>query len=235
MANISDEFSDHQTLQAARSVELAERAYRLKDRADDESVRDKLETAGDELIRVDNPARFYGAQSILETCQNWSDDRRSLAHELNVADQELQGEPPMTLAEMDKFLDDCSDSCLSSSLEDIRDLGSMIRSDRQVLSAVGASTDRKVALDSLLTIVEHLLLNSGTITNPLVTDPKIKKLRAVRDTVLVERELVADLKSLITEDQKQKQSGMALKLARETLDEVFKSIDSQNLTDHYKP
>ncbi|GAC1392121.1 MAG: hypothetical protein NVSMB46_07020 [Candidatus Saccharimonadales bacterium] len=226
--------SDYDTTIRARSIELAERAYRLQSHAISSEVADKLNSAGDELIHLDNPDRFYTSQSILETDGVWTEDQRSLAHELNVVDQQIHSERNLTLNEALTVLANWANTCTKNDKPEVRQFGSTINANVQMLAQEISSQDRKTALNGLIEIIEHLLKNAHIANKPGTTDDRIKQLRALRDVLLIQREVSSDINELLLEDQNQKQQIDRVSYARDILDEIYKTINPTPSTDDQK-
>src|ERR1019366_5215756 len=116
---------DNDTLKA-RSIELAERANRLKDKASESDIRDKFDNAADVLIQIDKPDRFYLAQSKLENDAAWTEEMRSLAHEIDLADKTIRDDELLSLDETIQILGQWNKNYLSSTTTEIHETGVLI-------------------------------------------------------------------------------------------------------------
>ena len=204
----------------ARSLELAERAYRLKERAGDSATTEKLDKVGDTLIEINNANRFYLAQTYLELIGIWAEDRRSLAHEINTEDQTLRKLNAITFEQVHEILETWVRAYTSSTVKTTISFGFTIQ---KVLAGLDGQ-NKKEEFDTILEIIEQLLLNSDVVINPSTIDSRILQLRAMRDALLVKRELDVDLGELNEENRAEGDQVARVELARSTLANVYDSM-----------
>ena len=208
----------------ARSIELAERANRLRDKANDSAIKDKFDNAADSLIQIDNIDRFYLAQTMLEKDTAWSEEMRSLAHEINSAHHVLTNSTPISFEASMQTLEGWNKVYLSSSSPEISKIGSEIDSALQTLYINDPRSDRKYALDYLISFFETVLSHIQTNNIANEDDPTVNQLRNMRDAVLVRRELTIDISELVKENADENINDDSVKLARETIAELYKTI-----------
>jgi hypothetical protein len=211
----------------ARSIELAERAFRLRDRATDEDTRKKLHATGNELIMTDNAHRFYDAQGILEVGDVWVEDQRVLAHEMSVVDRMMRR---ATSISFDSALDAVNEwvegSLDQQSEKDADNLTVRLAESLRTLLVSNDEHRRKDAIAFVLSYVEDVLRYSHTQEpNPEyeMEDPLILKLRDIRDSLLVHRELLYDEDELVDGFKNEGDKVERLGLARHQLDELYKA------------
>lgn len=208
----------------ARSIELAERAYRLKVRTNDAALKEKLESVGDQLILIEDPERFYNAQTILETVDLWLEDRRSLAHELNTIDKQINGQKNTSFAEVLLIIRKWVEGYSLSPSPAVKEYGLKML---ELLSSVSSATTReqkKHSLISLLESIEDLLVNTHTAGSKAESTQRVRMLRSLRDAVIVQRELQVDEQDLLQRNDQEISQGDRVKAAREVLEEVYSGI-----------
>jgi len=209
----------------ARSIELAERANRLRDKTSDSVIKEKFDSAADTLVQIDKLDRFYLAQSMLEKDTAWSEEMRSLAHELNSADHVIKSSSPISFENAVQTLKEWDIGYLSSPNPETAKTGTEIDSALALLNADDPKSDRKQALDSLISFFETLLSHIQTQNEMSETDnPKVIQLRNMRDAVLVNRELTIDISELVKENDNENINENSVELARETLNELYDAI-----------
>lgn len=208
----------------ARSIELAERAYRLKDRADNDTLKLKLDNAGDILIQVNDQNRFYLAQSKLENDTTWTEATRALAHEINTADQLLKNIKVLNFEAAMKFLEQWTTQYMTSSNSSTRQTGSMINSAIQMIILKEPSLTQKESINYLISFLEAILsqIEIGVTEDQLSATVLI--IRNVRDALLSARELLIDEGELLAKDEQENQEVDRVELARESLKEIYATI-----------
>jgi hypothetical protein len=209
----------------ARSVELAERAFRLRDRSTDDETKQKLHGVGNELIIIDNLHRFYDAQNILEVGDMWTEDQRSLAHELSMSDHQLRSEQVMSFNEALKFIEHWIDVATANKSSETDPVTDQLRVSLETIHDTNDTARGKAAINSILSYVEDVLQYAHVNENAVneTSSPTVLSLRNVRDCLLVHRELLFDEKDL---SEKFKDEGMKVErlgLARHQLDELYKA------------
>lgn len=203
----------------ARAVELAERALRLRDRATDDNTKEKLHSVNNELINLENRQRFYDAQKSLEVVENWTEDQRALAHEMSVADRQLRGLTSLsikdTINQLFEIIEKIGDSADSS----ITLLGTNLR----ILTETGNSSQKKNALSYILGFLEDMLqhIDQDDDHQNELTDPSVLKFRNMRDSLLIDRELLYDENDLVNNYKSEGEKIDRLGLARHQLDELY--------------
>jgi len=214
----------------ARSIELAERAYRLKKLANGAQNRQVIDDTADELIRVDNPQRFHVAQSKLELKNIWPEELRSLAHEINVADHSLKGTSPLSSEEAYKILEQWAQVYTQSQQHEVIQTGFNILNAVESLASADAAKTRKESFNYLITLIETMMARVQlTIKDDFASNASIDLLRNIRDAVLMEREMVVDDAELLDADQVDDNQVADIQLARKSLDEIYKTIEPVNL------
>ena len=211
----------------ARSVELAERAFRLRDRAEDTPTKEKLHNAGNELVLIDNRQRFYDAQRILEQGDAWTEDQRALAHELNVADRTYRGNNSISFEDARQFIETLVATTTNSRPNGIDELTEKLSQHFRTLTVSNDEQRRKVAIDFILSYIEEGLQHSHNeegIKNEM-TDPIVLTLRGIRDSLLVHRELLFDENELMNTYQNEGAQIERLGLARHQLDQLYAAAD----------
>lgn len=215
----------------ARSIELAERAYRQKDRTRDDSVKSRLDDAADELIHIENPNRFFSAQSKLEKNGEWTEEQRALAHEINVADQIIRNINAMKSNDAIRTLESWSEKYIASYNPEIKQTGQTIYSALRDLITQEAPSTKKDSLNYLIALIESILAHIQLeVTNDTINENVIL-LRSMRDAFLSVRELLFDETELLDEDKKEDQQVDRVQLARESLKEIYKHIQPIKLPD----
>lgn len=208
----------------ARSVELAERAYRLKDRAETFDTSNILEQVGDVLIQVDQPDRFYKAQSFLEALPNWTDDVRSLAHEINQMDQTVYGAPSMTFDQSFTALSTLAEQYADSHNEAVNGFGQNLRA---LLTAIARPNDEAafaLSINTLLDAIEDLLINLHKSSGNETAD-KVRSLRLIRDSILVKRQLAVDTEKLVALNDQDISQTQRVRASEEALEEVYEKFN----------
>lgn len=207
----------------ARAIELSERAYRQKARASSVATKQRLDDAGDELIRLDNLDRFYVAGTMLEAGQEWTEEQRALAHELNGADQTMRGIEPLTSGQALQMLDKLSGEYSASQNQQTQQTGQNISQTLQKLSDDLPAKDQKTAYNYLLALIESVLEHIRVHDdNPI--NNTVLLLRNMRDSLLSARELLFDENELLAGDKIEDQQVDKVELARETLNEIYEHI-----------
>ena len=208
----------------ARSIELAERAFRLRDRAQEPTDKEKLHAAGNELINIENPQRFYDAQRMLEIGGIWTEDQRSLAHEMNVADRGHRGSAPVTLASAVELISKWIYPIKEMSL-DANDPRNTLLYMAQVLIAGDDNEEYKKAIGYLISYVENILqyAHEDEIVRDEMADTFVLSLRNVRDALLVHRELLYDEDQLVNTYKHEGEKVEQIGLLRHQLDELYKT------------
>ncbi len=218
MTNDNDELK-------ARSVELAERAFRLRDRIGDNDSKEKLHTVGNELINIDNRHRFYDAQRVLETSGAWTEDQRALAHEISVADRNVHGFNNMDIQESIKLLGQWAQIALNDTVPDKPD-GKLVLlgQNLQILVSSEDKRLRKDAVSYALSYVEEVLRFAHEDENQEdeMIDPLVMDLRNVRDSLLVHRELLYDEEDLLNRYKTEGETIERLGIVRHQLDELYR-------------
>ena len=224
MSIINKDTMDTQELKA-RSIELAERAYRQKSRATESSGQTKLDEAADELIQIDNSRRFYLAQSKLESDKVWTEEERALGHEMNVADQSIQNIKPLAIDDVIKILEQWVAVYEKSNQLEVLQLGlDLIKSISSLKLRVSLNV-QKEALNHLLSLFEIMLSYiQSQITDNSVNNSTVVLLRNMRDAALTARELAIDDNELIKLDAQESDQTTQRELAHKSLDEIYKTI-----------
>ncbi|MEO8104896.1 MAG: hypothetical protein ABI602_00990 [Candidatus Saccharibacteria bacterium] len=217
---------DNQEVLKARSVELAERANRLAERAGGTESQTKLRNCADELINLDNAARFEAAQSALEHSTQWSEDQRSLAHEINAAWLAQWGHQPMSFEQVLEILDGWVHTYQASSHPEIRTAGQNLRQALDQLVIPAQPAVQKDALNYLLELFEVLLSHLEAKQEQVNDQMKhtIHMLRNLRDATLVTRELTVDEADLLDNEKSSATQFDKVTAARDALDEIYASI-----------
>jgi len=212
----------------ARSVELAERVYRQKDQAKGLDERKIFDDTGDELIRIKNPNRFYFAQSMLESVALWTNLLRSLAHEINVADQKIRDTNPMSLDAATAFLRKWAARYQESSAAEVEETGRQIQDALGRLEAKKTPQDIKGALNYLLSFAESVLahVHSGHDPRTETVNDTVLQTRAIRDALLTARDIMIDARELIAADTGEIMRDENVQLARESLNEIYAHMES---------
>jgi hypothetical protein len=208
----------------ARSIELAERANRLRDKTSDSVIKEKFDNAADILIQIDNLDRFYLAQSLLEKNTAWSEEMRSLAHELNSADHVVKNSLPISFEVSMQTLEEWNKAYLSSSNPEISKVGTEIDAALALLFTQDPESNMKQALDYMISFLETILSHIHTNSSEDKDNPTIIELRNMRDAVLVKRELVIDISELVKENDNENINANSVELARETLNEIYNTV-----------
>jgi hypothetical protein len=211
----------------ARSIELAERLYRQKARAQETEEKIRLDDAADELIKVDNPNRFYTAQSKLEISSLWSEEQRALAHEISALDLGQRDIAPLQFPFVIQTLEGWVSFYAASPNEGTQEVGKTLYQALQELTAGQKTTVYKQALNYLLNLFEVLLTHSAAEAKAINTnliDPSVILLRNMRDTTLVARELLVDDVELLDADNQENGQFGQVSAARETLQEIYATV-----------
>ncbi len=208
----------------ARAIELAERANRLKNRADSEDIQDIFDHAADTLIEVDKPERFYLAQTKLESENLWSEEMRSLAHEINMADQASKGTSPISFESSVNTLQTWNQSYLNSSNPEVMKISLEINIALLNLKNPESEYKVKEALEYLLSFIEALLSHIHSTEISSLDNPTIILLRNMRDATLIRRELIIDKSELDRENNNQNINNNRIQLTRESLDEIYSTL-----------
>ena len=208
----------------ARSIELAERAFRLRDRATDTDTKEKLHATGNELIQVDNRQRFYDAQRILERGDVWTEDQRTLAHEINVADRQLRGGVTLTIEQALKYVEQWVEAAKKVTVDQDVTTEPLEEHFRTLLVS-NDEIRRKNAIGYLLSYAEDILQYAHVNDHPEneMTDPAVLAVRDIRDSLLVHRELLFDEEDLVEKFKNEGQAIDRLGLARHQVEELYKS------------
>ena len=209
----------------ARSIELAERAYRLKDRSEDFEASKILEQVGDELILVDQQDRFYKAQSFLEAMTAWAEDVRSLAHEINEMDKMVYATPDLNFDQCLQLLTDVSTSYLESPATQVNEFGSKLRELLAKFSTPEVHDDLGTSLDLLLDMIEDLLINIHKSAKPEVPH-NVRLLRSIRDSIIIKRQLSVDQGKLVKLEDQDVTQEMRVRASQEALAEVYDKLSS---------
>ena len=210
----------------ARSIELAERSLRLRDRATDTSAKEGLHAAANQLIFLNNLNRFYDAQTELEKQNHWLEDYRSLAHELNVADRNLRNTLPIERANIFSTLRDWSRTFIASADQEASAIGHEIIDNLDILSDDSSpSIDEKTALTYLLSVVEvlleHAALQVPEMIDKKTTDETVILMRLIRDYIIVIRELAYDEDTLLNNYEHEGEQVNRLTIARHTVEMLY--------------
>ena len=211
-------------LLVARSIELAERAKRLEKKTGESNVGAELEHAANILIQTDNPDRFYQAQTVLEQEAIWADDRRSLAHELNGIDQVLRYAQPLPYDEVLELFMILTKKYVASTDDEVADLGFALNKIMGMIVSGQDEVTRGQGTSELLAMSERLLASSHDVMDPATIQPTILQLRAMRDTILVERETAFDINILKSDASLTSSQDLRLLASRKALDEIYKHI-----------
>jgi hypothetical protein len=207
----------------ARSIELAERAFRLRDRAPDTKTEQKLHATGNELININNRQRFYDAQRSLEIAENWTEDQRALAHEISVADRNLRGIGSVDIKET---LETLQQWVIAANTKKVTDNPTtLLNQHLEKLLTTGNESGERDSVTYVLSYIEDALQFAHNDENPQdeITYPIILNLRNFRDSLIVHRELLYDEDELITKYQNESEKIQRLGLARQQLDELYKA------------
>ncbi len=210
----------------ARSIELAERAYRQRDRAGDSDKQLTLDETADELILLENPDRFFVAQSKLENIKTWTDELRTLAHEINTADQHIRQSQMLTTDVALEIINEWATSYSTSPTPQVATLGARMQQSLQQLSQKQSQQDTKSALTFLLTILESMLKHEQDKDTSEIIKESIVYVRAIRDALLTMRALLVNAKELLIEDQQEEVHENSLDLVRDSLAEVYEQMES---------
>lgn len=205
----------------ARSIELAERAYRLRDRAQGDASA-KLDDAGDNLITVSEPYRFLNAQDALEADTIWQEDMRSLAHEINVANNMLENREDLTIEQAFQYVTDWVKSYQESDQLEVRDLGSHIDGIQTTISTSKDTKEKKDAFNDFLGLMEMMLTHAHQDANAQADT--LYFLRAMRDAFLVGRELLIDDVELLGNDLDEGYVTHRIDIARQHVNELYSTI-----------
>lgn len=216
-------FMDTEALQA-RSVELAERAYRLMGQGDNKDLKLKLDKVGDTLIKVDDENRFYLAQSILEEDATWTEATRALAHEINTADHQLKNINTLNLEAALKFLVQWTNQYMSSSNPNTRQTGAKIESALQMLILEEPKATQKESIGYLISFLETILSQIGTGVSQDKLNSSVLIIRNVRDALLSARVLLIDKNELMEKNDQENQEVDRVEVTRESLDEIYATI-----------
>jgi hypothetical protein len=208
----------------ARSIELAERANRLRDKTADSVIKEKFDNTADVLVQIDKLDRFYLAQSVLEKDTAWSEEMRSLAHELNSADHVIKNSKPISFVDAMQTLEEWNKAYLSSTNPEISKVGTEIDAALALLFTNDPESNMKQALDYLISFLETILSHVQTKNNEDKENSTISQLRNMRDAVLVKRELVIDISELVKENENENINANSVELARETLNEIYNKV-----------
>ncbi len=223
---------DDETLKA-RSVELAERANRLKEKAGDGYVREKFDSAADTLIQINNPDRFYFAQSKLEKDTTWTEEMRSLAHEIDLADKTIRNEELLTFDETIHAIAEWNMSYLASTRPEIHATGISINNAIKALSENQSEASIKVSLNYLMsfleTVLAHIQSKDKSENKVEGLNKMVFVLRNVRNALLVKRELSVDEDKLLEENEKENINTDRVELARDSLDEIYSTLKPVDL------
>lgn len=218
----------------ARSIELAERAYRQKDRAQTADAKASLDDAADELIQINNLNRFYFAQSRLEKNYAWTEEIRALAHELNVADQTLRGSHAIAVNETVAILSSLAGTYITSNNQEVRQLGQDVLVALKRLTETTPTPDVvKSSIGFLIAALESILehIENKRTGQPASIDPTTLSIRAMRDSLLSARELLIDTHELLVKDAQEGELVDRVQLARNSLAEIYKTMTPIDMTD----
>lgn len=211
----------------ARSIELAERAYRERERADNPDAKKVMDDTGDALIQIEDPARFYLAQSKLERIKPWTNELRALAHEINVADQAGRGFKSISLEECQNVLNGWAAQYTASDNPEVQEVGQHILSSLDRLELKATPGEIKKALNYLLSFLESVLTHIHNNAGPLEPiSETVVYTRAMRDSLFIARYLLIDVEELILADEDGYDHDKDLRLARESLNEVYASMET---------
>lgn len=205
----------------ARSIELAERAYRLRDRAHGDT-RLKLDDAGDNLIAISKSRRFLNAQDALEVDTIWQEDMRSLAHEMNVSNNMLENRENLTIEQAFQYVTDWVKSYQKSDQVEVRDLGSYIDGIQASISKSNDAKEKKDAFNDFLGLMEIMLTHAHQDADVQVDT--LYSLRAMRDAFLVGRELLIDDVELLGKDLEEGNVTHQINIARQHVNELYGTI-----------
>lgn len=214
-----------ETLLNARSIELAERAYRQKARAENLDTRQRLDDVGDELIRLGNSHRFYLAQSMFENSSRWSEEERALAHEINVAYQAQHLVPAMSFSEATKLLTDWAAAYNRSDQDHALQVGYELTEALKVVTANEYATNLKQAYNYMLAVVEIFLTQVGDKQAAPDINHKLTLLRSLRDAILVSRALAVDVGELLREDMLEDEQFDVISTAQDVLVQIYETIE----------
>lgn len=215
------------TFLQARSIELAQRLYRQKQRATTSETKLKLDDAADELIKIDDSDRFYHAQSRIEADTYWTEEWRALAHELNLADQAIRHESPMSSEDAFEIIEEWAELYQRSQTESIRTFGHELET--AVENLENRSSQHKSTLNYLLTVLETLLTDRKQSADPYEIEPTVRLVRCLRDAILVHRQLTIDIHELIREDAIEDHQMESLNKVRSSITGMFNQIGKANI------
>ena len=207
----------------ARSIELAERTYRLKEKSGDFATSTILEQVGDELILVDQIDRFYRAQSFLEALTVWTDDVRSLAHEINELDKLVAATLNLSFEQCMNTLQELANKYSSSASDEVRAFGANLEGLLNNISTPTDETALGASLDSLLDAVEDLLINIHK-SSKSESQSNVRLLRSIRDAILVKRQISVDKRKLEKLDDQDISQEMRVRASQEALEEVYEKL-----------
>lgn len=206
----------------ARSIELAERAFRLRDRATTNAAKEGLHSAGNELIMLDDTNRFYAAQSALELYNSWLEDQRSLAHEINVADRLLRGSQSLDITSILNRLEEWARDYVACRDPIVIKIGHSLNSNIILLNSSKNAQEKKEALNYIMLVIETLLEHTAQQDGTSRTvNEMVLLLRAMRDGILVARELSYDEEDLLTKYREEGAVVERLAVARHTVAELY--------------
>ena len=208
----------------ARSIELAERAYRQKARAKNEDTRQRLDDVGDELIRLGNTHRFYVAQSMFENGSHWTEEERALAHEINVAYQGQHLVPAMSFTAASKVLTEWAAAYNKSDQDHAQQVGYELTEALAVVNANEYATNLKQAYNYLLAVVEIFLTQVRDKQAAAEINHKVTLLRSLRDAILVSRALAVDVGELLREDMLEDEQFDTIATAQAVLISIYATI-----------
>lgn len=213
---------DTQALKA-RSIELAERAYRQKGRAVDEHVREVLDAAAAELLQIDDTPRFFNAQSQLEKHSTWTEEQRALAHEVNTADLSLRDMHNFNIDVSMMFLRKWADSYAKSGNTEARQTGESIHRALEEIESQTTVSREQESFNYLISFVE-VILEHGANHDEKLSEETVLMLRNLRDSLLSARELLYDEAELLKKIQEPDSQIKRLELAREAVEEIVTGI-----------
>lgn len=213
---------DTQALKA-RAIELAERAYRQKDRATDERVQEALDATAAELLRIDDIQRFFKAQSKLEKHSLWTEEQRALAHEMSAADLTIKNVQTFDIDVAVLFLKRWANSYLASTNDEARQVGEGINAALEKLMALETLAVKQESFNYIISFLEAVLEHAAN-NEATVSTETIVLLRNMRDSLLSARELLYDEDDLLEKVQDPNSEIVRLRLARESVEAIIAGI-----------
>ncbi len=217
----------------ARSITLAERAYRFKANVSANDDRTIFDEVGDELIRLENPHRFYDAQTKLEATNKWTEEKRALAHELNDADKTLRSEPTVSYEDALGLLEQWMNKHTDNGHSDSQVMHQQAKKALLQLELTSSRTIKKQSLNTLMDVMEAALSQTSRQSPPqdsqLQDHEKINQtvclLRRTRDALLVYRMLNFDNFDLLKADAEEEEDYDRVSAVRQNLAGIYAETD----------